>query len=312
MSKKFLFKNILLIKVRNMIYIILFLNMLAQIFASCNILALSGGGSFGAVEIGILDSLTSTKKIPNKYDIITGISVGGINTGFLSYFDDISTALPQMINTFTSLTNDDVYKSDILGILTHWSIYDNTPLENTLTNILKELNPSSNPPLSLIGMSNIYTNNLDIVNFNSLSFEDKITVLMSTSAIPIVFPPRKFNNSLYVDGGVISNEIINQVIGYVQCNYYNITLISAHLEHKKNKDITGLISYIEALVKMITNTFDSQLSQTTHCPYPKGQLNACFPTSPLLNNYSLLDFNNGLALYNLGKNNNTCIKYDLC
>ena len=33
---------------------------------------------------------------------------------------------------------------------------------------------------------------------------------MSTSAIPLAFPPRKYNNALYIDGGVISNEIIPQ------------------------------------------------------------------------------------------------------
>lgn len=292
--------------------ILTFLAFLSSASASCNILALSGGGAFGAVEVGILDSLTSSNKIPNRYDVVTGISAGGLNAGFLSYFDNVSSAIPQMINVFSNLTTQNVYTTDYLGIFTRWSIYDNSPLEQTLTNILQTTTQSSNPPITLIGASNVFTEVLDIFKFNNLSLADKINVLMSTSAIPLAFPPRKYNNALYVDGGVISNEIINQAIGELQCSYYNITFVSASSRSPGTIQVTGLVSYISAIFHLLFRTFDYQLAQVTTCTYPKGQITACFPTSPDLDNYSILDFDNGYALYELGKESNECIQYELC
>lgn len=287
-------------------------SILGLVSANCNILALSGGGAFGAVEIGILDSLVSNNQIPSRFDVITGISAGGLNAGFLSYFDNISTALPTLIKIFSNLTTESIYKTDYLGIFNRWSIYDNSPLENTLTSILQSNTQSNYPPLTIIGASNIITERLDIFKFNNLSFSDKINVLMSTSAIPLAFPPRKYNGAIYVDGGVISNEIINQAIGEIQCSFYNVTFISASSKNQSNIKVTGLVSYISAVFRMLFRTFDYQLAQVINCNYPKGQINACFPTSPDLDNYSLLNFDYGFALYELGKNNNTCINYELC
>lgn len=295
-----------------MLALLLFLIYITNIFAKCNILALSGGGAFGAVEVGILDGLTTEGSIPNKYDIITGISAGGLNVGFLSYFDDILSALPVMKSIYSNITTDDVYKTDYLGILSRWSIYDNSPLEKTLTNILETTKQSTNPPVTIIGATNVYTEELDIFKFNELSIGDKINILMSTSAIPLAFPPRKYNNALYVDGGVISNEIINQAIGFIECSYYNITFVSASSKNPRNNTITGLFSYVNAVLHLLFKTFDYQLAQVSTCTYPKGQINACFPTSPELDKYSILDFDNGLALYELGKKSNKCIQYELC
>ena len=54
---------------------------------------MSGGGAFGAVEMGVLDVMVTSGKAPNKYDIVTGISAGGLNAGFLSYYDHVTNAL---------------------------------------------------------------------------------------------------------------------------------------------------------------------------------------------------------------------------
>jgi predicted acylesterase/phospholipase RssA len=289
-----------------------FLYMVVGISAKCNLLALSGGGAFGAVEVGILDNLITRNLIPDRFDVVTGISAGGLNAGFLSYFDNVTSALTPMINIFSNLTTYNVYTTDYLGIFTRWSIYDNSPLEKTLTEILQSTPQSLNPPITLIGASNVYTEELDIFKFNELSLENKINVLMSTSAIPLAFPPRRYNNQLYVDGGVISNEIINQAIGYLDCSYFNITFISASSKNPGSNHVIGLVSYISSIFHMLFRTFDYQLAQVTSCTYPKGQINACFPTSPELDNYSILDFDNGYILYELGKKNNSCTVYELC
>jgi patatin-like phospholipase/acyl hydrolase len=298
---------------RLFIYILFsLLGILVGAASNCNILSLSGGGSYGAVEMGILDSLVSTNQIPNRFDVITGISTGGLNAAFLSHFDNVSSALPYMYNIFSNLHTKDIYTPHYLGIFSKWAIYDNSPLEKTLGNILQSAPHNANPPLTLIGASNVYTERLDVFKYTELPHDDKIDVLMSTSAIPIVFPPRKYNGGLYVDGGVIANQLIYQVIGQINCTFYNITLINARVKDGVNNGVTGLTSYLGTLVHMILSTFDNQVSQLAKCDYPIGQINVCFPTSPDLNKYSPLNFDNEVALYELGKIYNRCIKYQLC
>ena len=298
---------------RLFIYILFsLLGILVGAASNCNILSLSGGGSYGAVEMGILDSLVTSKQISNRFDVITGISTGGLNAAFLSHFDNVSSALPYMYNIFSNLHTKDIYTPHYLGIFSKWAIYDNSPLEKTLGNILQSAPHNANPPLTLIGASNVYTERLDVFKYTELPHDDKIDVLMSTSAIPVIFPPRKYNGGLYVDGGVISNEIIDQVIGQINCQFYNVTFISARAKDGVNNSVTGLFSYLSAIVNMILSTFDSQLAQITTCVNPKGAIKACFPTSPDLAKYSVLDFDNEAALYELGKGNNGCVEYQLC
>lgn len=277
----------------------------------CNILALSGGGAFGAVEVGIVDALVSTKRIPPLFDVITGISAGGLNAGVFSYYNDIVTALPTLINMYSTITTQDVYYSDMRNLFSRWSIYNNAPLEKTMTTLLQSLPLPKYPPIVLIGATNVYTEELDIFMLNSLPLPEKIDVLMSTTAIPLIFPPRMYNHSLYIDGGIISNEIIYQATGFIDCAFYNITFIAARALHGTN-NITGFTSYLSAVLHTVFTTFDSQLAQVTTCRYPKGQINACFPTDPQLETYSVLDFNHGKSLYLSGRNNHTCITYDLC
>ena len=51
----------------------------------CYAIALSGGGSWGAYEAGVLWGLTHYGDPTNyEYDVITGVSVGSMNAGFMS------------------------------------------------------------------------------------------------------------------------------------------------------------------------------------------------------------------------------------
>jgi predicted acylesterase/phospholipase RssA len=235
-----------------------------------------------------------------------------LNAAFLYHFDNVTSAIPKLQNLYLNTKTADIYESDIFGIFSRWSIYNNAPLETTLLNVLGHTNQTANPPIVLIGASNVLTEQLDVFSFHNLSFQDKIDSLMSTTAIPFIFPPRKFRNGLYVDGGVISNEMITQAIGEIQCNFYNITFISASTRDKNTNKVDGLFSYLSAVVRMIFRTFDYQLAQVSSCTYPKGQITACFPTSEELNQYSIFDFDHGQELYDLGKTDHECEVYELC
>jgi predicted acylesterase/phospholipase RssA len=290
-------------------------NNLSQL-PNCSVLALSGGGSFGAVELGVLDGLLQTGSVPDTVDIITGISAGGLNAGYLSYYSSLSEALPPLYTIMANLTTPDIYESNILHILTDWSIYTTAPLEKTLSGILSNVKPSPQDPtpITLIGATNVNRQTLDVFRFDQApTLQERLDILMSTTAIPFVFPPHIYNNTLYVDGGVIANEMISQAVGQKQCNQYAFTFISASNRHAAI-NITGLFSYISAIGHLLLDTFDYQLAEyeTLNCNHPRGTIQACFPTSPLLDQYSILDFDHQAELYEIGKSSYDCQVFQYC
>ena len=72
-----------------------------------NQLSFSGGGSFGAVEIGILKRILETDS--KQYDLYTGISAGALNSGFLSYFSDLKTGVKSVEKIYARLHNLMIY-----------------------------------------------------------------------------------------------------------------------------------------------------------------------------------------------------------
>ena len=53
----------------------------------CRILSMSGGGSKGAYEAGAIHSIFNTLEAPdNQYDVVSGVSVGAINSASFALF----------------------------------------------------------------------------------------------------------------------------------------------------------------------------------------------------------------------------------
>ena len=268
-----------------------FLSVFSQ---GCNVLSLSGGGSFGINEVAILKNMYDTKKINNEFDIITGISAGGLNSGILNFYKDTNEGLDTLKNIYFNLTNDDVYKKDEIHILNNWSFYNTEPLRNTIKNLINKYD--NDEKITIIGATDVYQGKLIHFNFHTLNKEDKTNVLMATSAIPLVFPPVHINNTLYVDGGVLENEIIP----FEQCD---ILLITAHPKLSEDRDIKNIFRYTERIVKILYNEFNDETSK-----YKSSNIEHCYPTSPELEKYSILDFKNAEKLYTITYNNYKCEK----
>lgn len=281
----------------------------------CNVLALSGGGSFGATQMGVLNGLYDTKRIPESFDIITGVSAGGLNAGFLSYFNNVGDALIPIQNIYANITTPDVYTLDIFGILSEYSIYSTGPLESTLAEVIATYTREANGPITLIGSTNLNRRTLDVFRYDTATDAEQLDILMATSAIPLLFPPRHINGNLYADGGLISNELIQQALSQKTCGFYNFTFISASSKGADNITIDGFFSYIGAVAKLLFNTFDYALAQyesVTCQDTPRGSILACFPSNPALDSYSVLDFDYGTVLYALGKSQYNCSSYMFC
>lgn len=269
-------------------------------------LSFSGGGAFGAVEIGILKKIRES--YPVKYDRYTGISAGGLNSGFLSHFANIDEGIKEAEEMYSTIRNKNIY--EILPD-TGVSLLNTHPLHKTLTSIVT--NMKSSPIIdTLIGAVNMNTGNLDIYTYNdNHSTEDKVLLLMSTSAIPVVFPPVKYKKYMYVDGGTLSNELLDVVHS---SDYLNITYITPYeLMGENNSTIDSIKDMVMRTFQIVKNNYNNPFTRLNHeCNNPYGEINYYYVDSKMLIGFSMLNFDKGSELISIGYNNVKYNKYTLC
>ena len=269
-------------------------------------ISFSGGGAFGAVEIGILKRILSEKS--KKYDRYTGISAGGLNSGFLSYYSNINDGVNAAETIYSNIRNNDVY--EIMPI-TRNSLLNTTPLYKTLKNIVTNM---TNEPVieTIIGAANLYTGNLDTYLYDStLTTEDKVKLLMSTSAIPVVFPPIQLKGYMYADGGTLSNALLDIVHS---ADYLTITYITPYDTMVEDDiEIDTIEEMIMRTFSVVKHNYNNPISKINQdCEMPYGEINYYYVSPDALVGYSMLNFNKGAELISIGYLNTKSKKYKLC
>jgi NTE family protein len=270
-----------------------------------NQLSFSGGGSFGAVEIGIIKNLIERNFI--NFDLYTGISAGALNAGFLSYYKNINEGITKAENIYKAINNRMVYK---LLPPTEVSVLNTEPLFNTLIKVIDKM-PNEPVIHTLIGATNLYSGNLDVYSFEDNDDLNKVYLLMSSSAIPGLFPPIRYNGNQYADGGTLSNELL-QVENSNQ--YINITFVTPYEGYiYDNTPINSLKEMIKRTINIVTSNFNNQMAKINqNCENPVGEINKYFVKPELLKGYNILNFDNGKELIDIGYNNVEYKKYKLC
>lgn len=183
---------------------------------ACKVLSLSGGGPLGAFEIGVASTLM--ERYGGDWNIITGVSAGSINAAYLSTIEKGKEKLfiEDYKNLWFNTTNNEVYSPAYF--LNGKSIYDTKPLKNTLSKVFKGKNPIR--PV-LISATSLVTGRSELFSEIDIKKYGFIDIIMSSTAIPIYFPPYEFKNNLYVDGGVSSNILVYEGINYCLKNFPN-------------------------------------------------------------------------------------------
>ena len=271
---------------------------------SLNQLSFSGGGSFGAVEIGILKRLMELEN--KQFDLYTGISAGALNAGYLSYYKNLNLGIKSAESLYANIKNRMIY--DILP--TGVSLLNTDPLKKTLEKIVRTM---PNPPAihTLIGATNMYSGKLDIFPFEDQNDINKVLLLMSSCAIPGMFPPIKFNGQLYADGGTLSNELIDVEH---DSTYLNITFITPYEDYAYNDTpINSIKDMLCRTAMIILSNFNNPMSSINEkCRVPIGEINKYYVPPDVLNGFNILNFNDGEELINIGYKNMVHQRFSLC
>jgi hypothetical protein len=296
--------------------------------SACTGLSFRGGGSFGAVEVGMLAALLESGTVPASVDLFTGISAGGLNAGFLASNMATGATLTESVGAlgelYASLTDASVYSFHPLKSFSSWSFYQTTPLNATISNTLSAMIPGRGTvPRTLIGTSDLETGLLEVVEYDQLvGLEEKVAALMATSAIPMVFPPVAWNGSLYVDGGLVSNEILFQALRFFDCTDPVLWFFEPSVGIVNVPQIPTFGAYLHRVLSMAFSGFDSQLQKLLVNPrqgcgagHKSITLQVCHPNDTgiaELAGYSILEFGNGKTLYGIGRDTVVCDTWLLC
>jgi predicted patatin/cPLA2 family phospholipase len=287
----------------------IFFTFLSSVVSSTyNQVSFSGGGALGAVEIGIFKRILELEPKTKTYDLYTGISAGALNSGFLSYFRDPQKGIPFAEKIYAGLRNHMIYS--VLP-LTGVSVFNTQPLYNTLTSVINKM-PKTPAVHTLIGATNMYSGNLDVYTFEDQTDQDKVLLMMSSSAIPGLFPPVAFKDWVYADGGTLSNELLQ--IEHLDDQYLNITYITPYNSYSYNDDpIDSLETMLKRTVSILLANYNDPLTTMyQNCKTPIGELNQFYVPSEYLDGYTMLNFDHGQELIDIGYRYMESKKYKLC
>lgn len=166
-----------------------------------NILVLSGGGSHGAFQVGVLKYLMTHEDGP-WYRAFCGVSVGSINATFLAQYTTRN-SIQGLVDLWENLSDDKVKKRWFpfgkLHALWEKGMYDTSPLRETLTTYFDHQKLLNTGNKLRIGAVNIST--LEYKIFTE-EHPDIVSVMMGSSAFPLVLPASEIDGDYYVDGGV--------------------------------------------------------------------------------------------------------------
>jgi NTE family protein len=182
----------------------------AQEAKSCRALAMSGGGSKGAFEVGALWGLLKNDPNPEKYqwDVITGVSAGSLNAAIVTGFDIgkedemVEYASDLWKNTGNSDAYENWWGGMLRGLTDKSGVYNNAPEYQLVNRIIQELGTAKRKFV----VSSVDVNTGNYVRFNeTIPREEQYKAFTASSLIPGVFETLKWRGHVLMDGGTVWN-----------------------------------------------------------------------------------------------------------
>lgn len=191
-----------------------------------NVLAISGGGKFGAFSAGVLGGWTASGTRPN-FDVVTGVSTGAI----VAVFAFLGPKYDDTVKRFyTTVTDRDIYRKKPLPLaLLSDSIASSAPLQRAIERavtpeLMADLACAHNEGRRLlIGTTNLDTKRLAVWDISAIAASDRTDkheliskIILASTSVPGQFPPVRFDVSingqqfteLHVDGGASSEVFV--------------------------------------------------------------------------------------------------------
>ena len=170
---------------------------------------LSGGGSLGAVQVGMLAALHDQGIEP---DVLIGTSAGALNATYIAANGFTASSIEDLATIWRNLRRSDVFPME--------------PLRQVLALSGRRPSLCSSRPLRRLVQSNLSVADLEeaivpvhVITTDVLSGEevvlstgDAASAVIASAAIPAVFRPVSREGRLLMDGGVADNTAISHAV----------------------------------------------------------------------------------------------------
>lgn len=168
---------------------------------------LAGGGSFGAVQVGMLRELVKDGIVP---DLVVGSSVGAINGAYFAGAPTLE-GVAQLEAIWRGLRRRDVFPftwRSLIGLFTRRDYLLNS---HGLRALLEQRLPYRNLEDSVISVHVVATDVLDGGTVK-LSTGPAVDAVLASCSIPAAFPPVRIGERQLMDGSVASNTPISVAV----------------------------------------------------------------------------------------------------
>lgn len=214
----------------------------------CRALALSGGGSKGAYQAGVLMALSNIVPDPQvnlAYDVVTGVSAGSLNALGIGGFapEDINGAAEFIYALWNSIPDNNAYGNwpggIVEGLFSKSGIFDLSPGVKWVSDRWQSRTVNRKVSFATVDANEAaYT----VYDFNATGTlpPDYIESAFASSSIPAIFPYILRGDKTLIDGGVIWNldvpsairrckEIVDDekdiIVDFILCGDHSIATV---------------------------------------------------------------------------------------
>lgn len=300
-----------------------------------NILTFTGGGALSFTDVGTFAAFIRKNK-DIRFHAVYGVSGGGLISTIISNYIDYEEAVKFMIDI--DLDNSSVYS---IFPLTKKSLLNSDPLRKTIHRVLTELESNTIKGVDIskripcyIGATCLNTGLIEYYDINQFdSIEKKVDLLMATTSIPLIFPSVSIKglghcekSRTYIDGGVIQNDLIDDVFyncGDANVNIYYFTYKNPYLDNEpdvKFKGIFGIFHVLYRTLTVVLNNYNMNVTSISSKIFKNGNTRKHSQKATLYVNYgtkevnfllNVLRFSNSQEFIDNGLNHNDQRIYDM-
>ena len=168
---------------------------------------MAGGGSLGAVEVGMLRALLDWGVTP---DFVVGASAGAINGAFFAS-DPTPAGVARLTEIWGALRRRDLFPFSFANLFGFLSGRGHLCGHDGLRRVLQRHLPYRTLEQAAIPI-HVVASDLITGDEVLLSSGEAVEAVLASAAIPGVFPPVNVGGRLLVDGGVANNTPISSAI----------------------------------------------------------------------------------------------------
>jgi len=247
---------------------------------------LGGGGSWGALQLGMLQALARTDLVP---DLVVGTSVGSLNGAMVAA--DPGLAVQRLEALWPTITRRKVFPGGILQSLNtlrvskSW-LFDNEPLTEYLT---QELPATTFEELSLPFVA--VATDFATGTVAELDSGDLRSALMASSAIPGIYPWVTRDGRRLVDGALVANV---PIVVAMQRGAKSLVVLDCGLQGVEAGEAASLVEVLtQASSIYARQQIAADLERCAHLP-------TVWLSRSQLNTTSQLDFSQTTAMIGEG------------